>query len=378
MQVSGEPVRSASRLAHSCPGSRPAYTRFMPLPVAEVQRALADERLDGWLLYDFQGSNPIAARLSGLAAAEQDDDPALVLPDSRHRRAARPGARDRAPQPRRPARRQDDLCAAGIGSTAGLRGLLNGMKRVAMEYSPGNNIPYISRVDAGTVEVGAAISASTSCPRAIWSSGSRRSGPPRRWPSHRAASDALYRIKDRAFALVRERLAAGRSTDRVRRAARDDRLVRRRRAGRRRYAERVGAGERRQPALPSDSRRITAPSVPTRCCCSTSGVSCEARRGVCRHHLGGLYRAGTVPDEYAHAFTAARDGRDAAIALVQSAARAGRELRGFEVDRACRDGASTRPATAPQFIHRTGHSLGERCTATACTWTTTRRTTSAG
>ena len=34
----------------------------------------------------------------------------------------------------------------------GLRGLLKGLKRVAMEYSPGNNIPYISRVDAGTVE----------------------------------------------------------------------------------------------------------------------------------------------------------------------------------------------------------------------------------
>ena len=43
----------------------------MPLPVAEVQRALADDRLDGWLLYDFQGSNPIAARLSGLTAGKK-------------------------------------------------------------------------------------------------------------------------------------------------------------------------------------------------------------------------------------------------------------------------------------------------------------------
>ena len=35
---------------------------------------------------------------------------------------------------------------------AGLRDVLAGLKRVAMEYSPGNGIPYISRVDAGTVE----------------------------------------------------------------------------------------------------------------------------------------------------------------------------------------------------------------------------------
>jgi Xaa-Pro dipeptidase len=65
-----------------------------------------------------------------------------------------------------------------------------------------------------------------------------------------------------------------------------------------------------------------------------------------------------VPDELAAAFAAARDGRDAAIALVQSSVRAGRELRGFEVDRACRD-VIVRAGFGAQFIHRTGHSLGE-------------------
>jgi len=57
------------------------------------------------------------------------------------------------------------------------------------------------------------------------------------------------------------------------------------------------------------------------------------------------------------AFNAARDGRDAAVALVQQAAASGRELRGFEVDRACRD-VIDRAGFGPQFIHRTGHSLG--------------------
>jgi Xaa-Pro aminopeptidase len=66
----------------------------------------------------------------------------------------------------------------------------------------------------------------------------------------------------------------------------------------------------------------------------------------------------TVPEEYARAFAAARDGRDAAINLVQSAARNGRELRGFEVDRACRT-VVERAGYGAEFIHRTGHSLGE-------------------
>ena len=41
----------------------------MPLDIPAVQRALEQDHLDGWLLYDFQGSNPIATRLSGLASS---------------------------------------------------------------------------------------------------------------------------------------------------------------------------------------------------------------------------------------------------------------------------------------------------------------------
>ena len=44
---------------------------------------------------------------------------------------------------------------------------------------------------------------------------------------------------------------------------------------------------------------------------------------------------------------------------LDEAARAGRDVRGFEVDRAARDGDRDRPGTAPYIIHRTGHSLGE-------------------
>jgi Xaa-Pro aminopeptidase len=70
------------------------------------------------------------------------------------------------------------------------------------------------------------------------------------------------------------------------------------------------------------------------------------------------FTGSTVPEVYAQAFAAARGGRDAAIDLVQSAARAGRELRGFEVDRSCR-AVVERAGFGAQFIHRTGHSLGE-------------------
>jgi len=60
----------------------------------------------------------------------------------------------------------------------------------------------------------------------------------------------------------------------------------------------------------------------------------------------------------ARAFAAARDGRDAAVELVRTAVREGRDLRGYQVDRAARD-VIERAGFGAQFIHRTGHSLGE-------------------
>ncbi len=69
------------------------------------------------------------------------------------------------------------------------------------------------------------------------------------------------------------------------------------------------------------------------------------------------FTASSVPDTFVKAFNAARDGRDAAIALVEQRVAGGRDIRGFEVDRACRD-VLERAGFGTRFIHRTGHSLG--------------------
>ena len=66
----------------------------------------------------------------------------------------------------------------------------------------------------------------------------------------------------------------------------------------------------------------------------------------------------TVPDDVGRAFAAIRDAREAAVRLVEDAAREGREVRGYEVDRAAR--AVIEQAGYGAFVlHRTGHSLGE-------------------
>jgi Xaa-Pro aminopeptidase len=65
-----------------------------------------------------------------------------------------------------------------------------------------------------------------------------------------------------------------------------------------------------------------------------------------------------VPAQASQAFQAVREARDAATSLVQDAAREGRDLRGFEVDRAARQ-VLEQAGYGPQFLHRTGHSLGQ-------------------
>jgi Xaa-Pro aminopeptidase len=320
-----------------------------------VQQALRDDGLDGWLLYDFNGSNPIAGRLSGLASSGKMTTrrwyylvPAAGAPRGLVHAIERHNL-DHLPGEKRAYAGRQEL-------TDGLRDLLRGMKRVAMEYSPGNAIPYVSRVDAGTVEAvrssGVDVASSGDLVQrfeAVWTDEALT--------THQSAADRLYRIKDRAFALVRERLAAGQPLTEFDVQAEMVRWF----------------GEE---GLVSDA----APAVSAQ---ENAGnphyhASRDAHRAIRPNELllldlwgklpaGGAvfaditwmgFTGSRVPDEYVKAFAAARDGRDAAIALVQSAVEAGREIRGFEVDRACRD-VVERAGFGKQFIHRTGHSLGE-------------------
>ena len=95
----------------------------------------------------------------------------------------------------------------------------------------------------------------------------------------------------------------------------------------------------------------------TRSCCSISGASCRRPARCLLTSRGWGLQVRRCRTDTCKAFNAARDGRDAAIALVQERRRAGREVRGFEVDRACRD-VIEQAGFGAQFIHRTGHSLG--------------------
>jgi Xaa-Pro aminopeptidase len=328
----------------------------MPIDVTAVQQALRDQGLDGWLLYDFQGANPIAQRLAGIgrdgghlasrrwfylipAAGEPRG---LVHKIERHNL-------DRLPGSKTP-------YAGRLELEAGLKQLLSGAERIAMEYSPKGAIPYVSRVDAGTLELvrGHGIE--------VVSSGDLVQQFEAHWSaeaidSHQMAADALYRIKDRAFEIAASHMRDGVPTTEY-------------------ELQQLMWQWFGEEGLISDS----APNVSAQ---ENAGnphyLPTEHRSRALRPNelllldlWGKLTAAGAVfaditwvaftgrqvPDDMANAFAAVRDARDAAVDVVDQAARTGRDVRGYEVDRAAR-AVIEQAGYGAYILHRTGHSLGE-------------------
>jgi Xaa-Pro dipeptidase len=328
----------------------------MPLPIDAVQRALTEDGFDGWLLYDFHGSNPIAARLAGLTDGHKmatrrwyylipakGEPRGLVHAIERHNLDGLPGAK----RPYAGRKQLDD----------GLRELLSGLKRVAMEYSPANNIPYVSRVDAGTVEavrqLGVDVGSSGDLVQrfeAVWTEEA--------YNTHVTASDALYRIKDRAFELVRERMRSGSAIDEFELQQqmvgwfKEEGLVTD-------DAPNVSAQEHAGDPHYSVDRGSSRAIRPNEMLLLDLWGKLPAPGAVFADITWVGYTGTTVPDEYVKAFAAARDGRDAAVKLVETSIREGADLRGWQVDRACRE-VIDRAGFGAYFIHRTGHSLGEQ------------------
>ena len=325
----------------------------MALPIPAVQQALKKDGLDGWLLYDFHGSNPIATRLTDLAASNKmatrrwyylvpaEGSPrGLVHAIERHNLDGLPGEK-------RPYAGREQLAS-------GLKELLHGMKRVAMEYSPGNAIPYVSRVDAGTVEavrqLGVDVVSSGDLVQrfeAVWSDEALT--------THRAASERLYRIKDRAFQLLSERAGRGLTEFDLQQAM----------VG---WFSDEGLVTDSPPCVAAQENSGNPHYQPTNAVTRSIGANelvlldlwgkLKAPGAVFADITWMGFTGSAVPDKYARVFAAARDGRNAGVEAVKRAVGEGRELRGYEVDRATRD-VIDRAGYGAQFIHRTGHSLGQ-------------------
>ena len=332
-----------------------AYTQPVALDIPAIQAALQADGLDGWLLYDFHGSNPIAR-----AVAQVDSTTKLttrrwyyLIPATGEPRslmhtieptslAHLPGAHS--------------LYAGHQQLQDGLSTLVTECAILAMEYSPNGAIPYVSRVDAGTVDairaLGVRVVSSGDLVQrfeAVWDEAALA--------THQAASDRLYRIKDRTFALISERLESATPVTEF-------------------EVQQAMVGWFRDAELVTDSPPVVASQqssgnphyLPTAQQCRPI----ERGNIVLLDLWGKMNTPGAVfaditwmgwagadvPPQYAAAFDLACAARDAAVARVKNASATGEDLRGWQVDQAARAVIDT-AGMGQFFVHRTGHSLGE-------------------
>lgn len=327
----------------------------MSLDISAVQAALRASRLDGWLLYDFHGSNPVSRRVAGLASTghmttrrwfylvpAEGEPRALVHKIERRTLAHLPGGTREY--------------AGRLEFEAGLKALVAGCATVAMEYSPRAAIPYVSRVDAGTIEL------VRDCGVSVVSSGDLVQQFEAIWPAggletHRAASEKLYRIKDRAFALIAKRLHDGVPTNEhdIQSAMMT-------------WFADEGLTTDSAPIVASQGNSGDPHYQPTATAARPLGKNevvlldlwgkLPTPRAVYADISWMGFTGSAIPAPVEAAFAAVREARDAAVALVESAAAAGRVVRGYEADAAAR-AVLQRSGFGAAILHRTGHSLGE-------------------
>lgn len=330
-------------------------TDTQALPLAAMQAALRDQGVDGWLFYDFRGLDPIARKVLAFPGARVGTRrwlysvPAKGAP-RKLVHAIEPGMLDHLPGAK-------EVYLSWQSLEAGVRSLVEGQRRVAMQYSPRNEVPYVSRVDAGMVELvrscGCEVVSSADLVQ-LFDATLSEDG----LASHRRAAVILRSLVDEVFEHAAERLRGGKEVtekgllDFLEGRLRDHDLE---------YDHAPIIGVNANAANPHFEVPATG-SAPLR-----RGDLLLLDLWAKERQPGAIYADITwtaffgdeVPAEIASVFRIVRDARDAAIARVREAFRAGIAIQGFEVDRAARE-VIVRAGYGDRFIHRLGHSIHEQ------------------
>jgi len=337
--------------------------------VAQIQDALREEGLAGWLLFDFHGTNPIArsvALLSDGAGAPKTTRrwfyfvPARGAPEKVVHRLE-PHALDHLPGETRVYLTWGELereIAVAVQRIVRLAGTQSGnAPAVAMEYSPRGSLPYVSRVDAGTVELvrDAGAQVVTSADLAQRFDGVLHAAARE---DHVKTGKILHAILTEAFAKVRDAIRVGMPS--LTEVSLQHWLLERF------AAEDLVASD---PPTVAVNAHSGDPHFST-----ASATDAPIREGdfllidawgkasrpdsVYADYTQVAFVGSAPPERLATVFDAVRDARDAAIEAVRAAVLAGRIIRGCDVDDVAR-GVMRARGLADRFVHRTGHSIGQ-------------------
>ena len=323
----------------------------MKSKIIHVQKYLKQNNIPAWLLYDFRGINPIAVEFLGLKGLKtrrwyylikaQGEPVALV------HKIEEQGFKD-IPGKIIPYVSWEE-------QREKLKEILSGFKSVAMEYSFQNNIPYISRVDAGTIELIKSLGVQ------VISSADLVQYFEARWDqeqylSHKEAGRIIMQIKDQAFRLIASRIKEKKPIDEFEVSQfvkekmnqsgmeTDETLI---------CAVNENSGNPHYTPSQTEKKKIG----PGDFVLLDIWGKMKKDRSIYADITWTGYVGEKVPEKYNKIFEIVKGARDEAINYLRKRWTKGEEVMGWEVDKACRDSIE-KAGYGPNFTHRTGHSLG--------------------
>ena len=318
-----------------------------------IQRLLADAGLDGWLLYDFRGTNPISGGLLGLGDVMLSRRIFVLVPREGVPVAVT-HAIEQGPWTGWPAGWGREVYSSWRTLESTLGRLIGG-KRVAMEYSPGDAVPYVDRVPGGVLDMvraqGATIETSgelVSRLFAVWT--------PAQLTAHTKAAEIIAGVARGAFTLAGERARTAQPI--AEHEVQEWILSAFARAGLERpdHGPNVSIG-------PNAANPHYEPSAAHPQPIREGDVLLidlwAAFAGAPHADQTWMATVGAPTDRATAVWTTIRDARDAAIALLTERIAAGQAVRGADADDAARAVIDGRGFGA-NFVHRTGHSIDAR------------------
>ncbi|HUF25643.1 MAG TPA: Xaa-Pro peptidase family protein [Gemmatimonadaceae bacterium] len=322
-----------------------------PTTLPPIQQALAASGLDGWLVFDFHGLNPVAAGLLGLQGMATRRIFALIPREGRP--VAITHVIEEGPWRDWPAEWGRERYSSWRALEAALAKLVRG-KRVAMEYSPGDAVPYLDRVPAGVLEMvraaGAEVVTSAELVTRFYAALNAR-----QLASHERAAEQIATIARDAFTLAAGRARSGEPiTEHELRAWIGERFDR---AGLLTiHGPIVAAGA--NAANPHYEPDAAHPHPIVDGELLLIDLWAREKDGVFADQTW-MASLGAPGARAVDVWRAVRDARDAAIALLRQRVAAGAPVRGGELDDAAR-WVITERGFGDYFPHRTGHSIDAR------------------
>jgi Xaa-Pro dipeptidase len=324
------------------------------MDLQKIQKALRDKKIDGWLLCDFRNRDYLAYRVVGLNFEKMTSRRWYYYIPAKGEPRKLVSAVERMRLDTLPGKRSVYLSWQDLHK--GLKKLMGPKKTIAMQYSAKNNVPYVSMVDGGTIELlkslGYKIVSSADLVQMFVSV-----IPEEGYRTHIEAGRVMDRIRAQAFDQIRN--AVRNNTGATEYDIQQFIMARFKEEELTTYdPPMVGVND--HPADPhfdtvKEGARVLKKG-------DTVLIDMWAKKDV----PGGIYYditwvgyiGDTPPAKYVKIFNAVKAGRDAAVKFVKEKFAKGETCYGWQVDDACRN-VIKKAGYGKYFLHRTGHSITE-------------------